>query len=55
MLFVLSGLLVNVWTTSDRRLRNSLLAALAPLILMVLYKLLAKAVHRYALRSLPFR
>ncbi|PLW07283.1 hypothetical protein PCANC_23871 [Puccinia coronata f. sp. avenae] len=55
MLFVLSGLLVNVWTTSDRRLRNSLLAALAPLVLMVLYKLLAKAVHRYALRSLPFR
>ncbi|WAQ91032.1 hypothetical protein PtA15_13A432 [Puccinia triticina] len=55
MLAVVSELVLQYWTSPNRRLANTLLALALPLILIVLSKLLAMAIHRHAINSLPFR
>ncbi|KAA1071110.1 hypothetical protein PGTUg99_016172 [Puccinia graminis f. sp. tritici] len=55
MLLVISELVVKFWTASNRRIANSLLAICLPLILILLFKLVSMAIHRYSINSLPFR
>ncbi|KAH9444854.1 hypothetical protein MJO28_013104 [Puccinia striiformis f. sp. tritici] len=55
MLFVISELIVKFWSTPNRQLANSILAICLPLLLILIYKLLSISLHRYSLKSLPFR
>lgn len=55
MLLIIHEVFITFWNSSDRSIRNSLVTVFLPLILIIVYRLLTRAIYRYSLNSLPLR